>query len=82
MPWLCEAFAHSAIVQLAPGGDDGVPGTAITIVLCSHWEHEPRCPLTSHHTQAEPAGDELRLRTSFAVEPELEDEVRQRIDAA
>jgi hypothetical protein len=77
-----EAFAHDATVQLAPGGDVGAPGAAITVALCGHWEHEPPCPLAPHHTRAEPAGDELRLRTLFVVEPELEAEVRQRIDAA
>lgn len=77
-----EAFAHDAIVQLTPGGDDGATGAAITVALCGHWEHEPPCPLAPHHTRAERAGNELRLRTLFAVEPEFEDEVRQRIDAA
>jgi hypothetical protein len=77
-----KAFAHDAVVRLAPGGNDGAPGAAITLALCGHWEHEPPCPLAPHHTRAEPAGDELRLRILFAVEPEREDEVRQRIDGA
>jgi hypothetical protein len=77
-----KAFAHDATVRLASGGDDGAPGAAITVALCGHWEHEPPCPLAPHDTRAEPTGDELRLRILFAVEPELEDEVRQRIDGA
>ena len=77
-----QAFAHEATVVTAPNGDDGAPGAAITVALCGHWEHEPPCPLAPHHTRAERAGDELRLRTLFVVEPELEDEVRQRIAAA
>lgn len=77
-----EAFAHDATVKLAPGGDGGAPGAAITVALCGHWEHEPPCPLAPHHTCAERTGDELRLRTLFAVERELENKVRRRIDAA
>jgi hypothetical protein len=76
------AFAHEATVVTAPNGDDGAPGAAITVALCGHWEHEPPCPLAPHHTRAERVGDELRLRTLFVVEPELEDKVRQRIEAA
>lgn len=83
MLWLMKkAFAHDASLQLAPGGDDGAPGAAITVALCGHWEHEPPCPLAPHHTHAERVEDELRLRTLFAVEPQLEGEVRRRIDAA
>jgi hypothetical protein len=44
--------------------------------------HEPPCPLAPHYTHAERAGDELHLRTLFVVEPEREDEVRQKIEAA
>lgn len=77
-----HAFAHVAVVRLAPGGDDGGPGAAITVALCGHWEHEPPCPLAPHHTRAERSGDALRLRTLFVVEPELEGTVRERIDAA
>jgi hypothetical protein len=39
-----------------------------------HWRRTTRAPKR--------VGDELRLRILFAVEPEFEDEVRQRIDAA
>lgn len=37
-----QAFAHDTALQLAPGGDDGAPGAAITVGLCGHWEHEGR----------------------------------------
>lgn len=77
-----QAFAHDATVVTAPDGDDRALGAAITVALCGHWEHEPPCPLAPHHTRAERAGDELRLRTLFVVEPELEDTVRERIEAA
>ena len=79
---MLQAFAHRATVRLAPGGDEGAPGAAITVALCGHWEHEPPCPLAPHHTRAERTGDELRLRTLFAAEPELEDLVHQRIEEA
>ena len=77
-----RAFAHDAIVRLAPGGEDDAPGAAITVALCGHWEHEPPCPLAPHHTRAEPSEDGLRLRTLFVAEPALEGTVRERVDAA
>ena len=77
-----QAFAHEATVVTAANGDDGAPGATITVAPCGHWEHEPPCPLAPHHTRAIRAGDELRLRTLFVVEPELEDKVRHRIEAA
>ena len=77
-----KAFAHYASLQLEPGGDDGAPGAAITVFLCGHWQHEASCPLAPHHTQTDRVGDEFRLRTLCAVEPQLADEVRQQIDAA
>lgn len=76
------AFAHYASLQLAAGGDDAAPGAAITVALCGHWEHEGPCPLAPHHTGTARFGDDLRVRTLFAVEPELENEVRQLIEAA
>jgi hypothetical protein len=75
-------FAHEAFLSMAPGNDIGAPGAAITVELCGHWEHEPPCPLAPHHTEAERVADEVRLRTLFAVEPDREDEVRERIAVA
>jgi hypothetical protein len=77
-----QAFAHEATVVIAPNGDEGGPGAAITVALCGHWEHEPPCPLAPHHTSAKRAGDELQLRTLFVAEPERENQVRDRIEAA
>ena len=78
-----QVYAHQATLSLAPGGDPGAPGAAITAALCGHGEHEPPCPLAPHHTAATPAGgDRLRLRVLFAVGPDRADEVRGRIDAA
>lgn len=76
------AFAHEATLEIAPSGDDRAPGAAITVALCGHWDHEPPCPLAPHDTRASRVGEEVRLRTLFAVDPELEDVVRERIDAA
>jgi hypothetical protein len=66
-----QAFAHEATLMIAPNGDDGAAGAAgaaITVALCGHWEHAPRCPMAPHHTSAERSGDELYVRTLFVVE--------------
>ncbi|SCL29117.1 hypothetical protein GA0070624_3822 [Micromonospora rhizosphaerae] len=75
-------YAHQAVLDMAPDADTRAPGAAITTVLCGHWEHEPPCPVASHHTGAERIGDEVRLRILFATEPHLEQRVRQDIDRA
>lgn len=67
---------------MEPGADERAPGAAVTVALCGHWLHEPPCPLASHHVQADSAEDELRVRVLFACDPEVEDEVRRRIDRA
>jgi len=77
-----EAFAHDAVLTMVDGADVGAPGAAITVALCGHWEHEPPCPLAPHHTAAERAADEVRLRTLFVVEPAREGEVRDLIRRA
>src|SRR5690242_10149389 len=77
-----QAFAHDAVLTMEPGGDERAPGAAVTVALCGHWEHEPPCPLAPHHIAAERSGDEVRLRVLFAAEPDAEDEVRRRIEAA
>ncbi len=77
-----ESFAHEAVLKMDRAGDARAPGAAITVALCGHWEHEPPCPLAPHRTDAVRAGDEVRLRILFAVEPERELEVRQLVDGA
>lgn len=77
-----QAFAHEAVLHMAPDADTRAPGAAITTELCGHWEHEPPCPLAPHHTRADRIDGEVRLRILFAVEPDREDIVRQRIDKA
>lgn len=75
-------FAHEAVLGMEAGGDVRAPGAAITVGLCGHWEHAPPCPLAPHHTQAQRVDEEVHLRTLFAVEPEREADVRDRISAA
>ena len=77
-----ETFAHEAVLTMGADDDVRAPGAAITVALCGHWEHEPPCPLTPHHTAAERVGGEVRLRTLFAVEPAREAEVRDLIRRA
>ena len=77
-----ERFAHDALLSMEPGADDRAPGGVITVALCGSWEHEPPCPLAPHHTRAERAGDEIRLRVLFAAEPDEESRVRAMIDDA
>ena len=75
-------FAHDAVVAMDPTDDERAPGAAITVALCGSWDHEPPCPLAPHHTHAERAGDEVRLRILFATEPDDEQRVRGLIDGA
>jgi hypothetical protein len=76
------AFAHDAVVDLEPGGDDAAPGAAITLALCGSWSHEPPCPLAPHHTRAHRSGTEVTLRLLFATEPAKESKVRALVEEA
>ncbi|GAA3094054.1 hypothetical protein GCM10017687_00500 [Streptomyces echinatus] len=67
---------------MEPDADLQAPGAAITVALCGHWEHPPPCPLASHHTRAERAGERVLLRTLFSTEPAAEHVVRDRINTA
>jgi hypothetical protein len=77
-----HAYAHDAVLALAPDADLAAPGGAITTELCGHWEHAPPCPLAPHHTAAQRRGRDVHLRILFATEPEREAEVRSRIGRA
>jgi hypothetical protein len=77
-----QAFAHQAVLIMAPDADVQAPGAAITTELCGRYDHEPPCPLAPHHTRAERADGEVHLRILFATEPNSEDVVRQRIGLA
>lgn len=76
------AFAHEAILDMPPGADERVPGAAVTVALCGHWDHKPPCPLAPHHVDADRVGGRLRVRILFATEPGSEAEVRRRIELA
>jgi hypothetical protein len=77
-----QAFAHEAVLLMEPDADVRVPGAAITVALCGHWDHEPPCPLAPHRVSADESGGELRVRILFAAEPDGEGEVRHLIDQA
>lgn len=77
-----SAFAHNAIVSMAPDADLRAPGAAVTVALCGSWDHDPPCPLAPHHSRAERIGDVVQIRILFAAEPQREAEVRLRIQAA
>jgi len=74
-----RSFAHEALLVTSDDADAGAPGAAVTKLLCGSWQHEGPCPLAPHHTQATRDAPHLRVRVLFAVEPELESTVRQRI---
>lgn len=67
---------------MEPDADTRAPGAAVTVALCGSWDHEPPCPLASHHSRAERVGDVVQIRILFAAEPVRETEVRDRIEAA
>lgn len=77
-----QPFVHEALLAMDPDADTRAPGAAVTVELCGHWEHEPPCPLSPHHSSVERIEDNVRIRVLFAVEAQLESEVRQRIDRA
>lgn len=77
-----QAFAHEALLAMEADADMRAPGAAITKALCGHWDHPPPCPLAPHHSDATRVGDGVRLRVLFAVEPDLEEVVRERVEAA
>ena len=77
-----HAFAHQAELVMDRDGDLRSPGGAITVALCGHWDHQPPCPLAPHHTSADRSGEVVRIRVLYATEPELAEDVRQRIDDA
>jgi hypothetical protein len=61
-----QAFAHDAILDMAPDADTRAPGAAITVALCGHWDHQPPCPLAPHHTEPDRA-DLVRQRIDDAL---------------
>lgn len=76
------AFAHDAVLLLAPDGDSRAPGAAITRALCGNWEHPPPCPFAPHFTGVTRVDATLHLRVLFAAAPPMEEAVRAHIDHA
>lgn len=76
------AFAHEAVLRLAPDADIRAPGGAITVALCGSWDHQPPCPIAPHHTRAVQVDSHVHLRILFATEPEQERVVRRTINRA
>jgi hypothetical protein len=73
---------HRAVLALSPGGDRRAPGGAVTLALCGSWEHPPPCPLAPHSTAVDGPDEELDIRVVFAATPDVQAEVRRRIEAA
>jgi hypothetical protein len=67
-----QAYAHDALLILAPGATARSPGTAVTTALDGG----------RHDTVATPDGDRLHLRILFTAAPDQVDDLRERIDAA
>ena len=77
-----KAFAHDAVLVMAPNADARAPGAAITTAVCGHWDHDGPCHVAPHYTHTESVDDELRLHVLFASEPEIEQEIREKIEQA
>jgi hypothetical protein len=71
------SFAHEALVEVRPGGDQRAIGGAITVGLCGGGEPPPPCPVAPHATTAEPEGSAVRVRVLFAADPRDEPWVRR-----
>jgi hypothetical protein len=77
-----QAFAHDAVLTMDAHADLRTPGGAVTAALCGHWDHQPPCPLAPHHSRVDRVGNEVHLRIVFAVDPNVEAAIRQRIESA
>ena len=76
-----QAFAHDAVLRMAPNADTRAPGAAVTLALCGHWDHEPPCRWP-HHTDTDARASPARLLTRFSAPPDEVAAVRRRIDEA
>ena len=77
-----ESYAHEVELFWVGMEDERGPGGAITVELCGALEHEPPCPVASHHTSVVRRSMALEVRVLFACEPADEQSVRERIDTA
>jgi hypothetical protein len=76
-----RAFVFQAELELGEGTDPRAPGAAVTVALCGSWDHEDPCRWP-HHSTIDDSERPARLRTVFAVVPDEEQEVRDRMVAA
>jgi len=67
-----QAYAHDAVLDLAPGDDERAPGGAVTMALCGSLDHPPPCPHAPHQTSVTREGDLLHARIVFATDHEAE----------
>src|SRR6202021_3286084 len=77
-----QAFVQEAVLLMESHADVQAPGAAVTVALCGHWDHEPRCPLAPHYVSAASDDGGLRVRIPFAAEPDQEGEIRHLIEQA
>ena len=75
-------YAHDLEQFWVGTEDERAPGGANTVELCGALEHEPPCPVASHHTSVVRRSMALEVRVLFACEPADEQSVRERIDTA
>ncbi len=76
-----QTCVHCADVLLEPGADSAAPGGAVTLALCGSWDHPDPCRWP-HHTSAEWADRQGRVRVVFLAAPEDEARVRTQIERA
>ncbi len=75
-----QAYAYQAV--LTDVDDPAAPGAAITVALCGTLDHDPPCPLATHHTAAARDGEAVTLRILFAAAPDRVGQVHGLIDRA
>ena len=72
---------HAATVRLRPDTDPAAVGSAVTVELCGHWDHEGPCRWP-HNNAIEEPGPVAAFRTVFVAPGADVDEVHARIDRA
>lgn len=77
-----DVFAHEARLELAPGGDQGAPGAAVTVALCGDWEHQGPCRWPHHTSVGSDEAGALIVRTVFVSEVAEEPTIRHAIRSA
>jgi len=82
---LCMGDARAFVVEadVAPNahGDLAAVGAAVTVALCGHWKHDGPCRWP-HNNAICPGPELVTFRTLFVAEPQEEEIVRTRVEAA